>query len=145
MTEVSIAGPRAEVVLDIPAAPSMVGTARLLVSCLASARRELSADRVDALKLAVSEACANAIEAYGPEALDPRVSVSWAEDDERIHVYVADTGRGYDSEKVVSARSEGFGVGLIRALVDDVDFVGGARGTTVRMTMNCSRAEPEDD
>lgn len=130
----------AEVVLDVPADPSMVATARLLVSCLASVRREMSAARVDDLKLAVSEACSNAIESYGSDSVGHRVSVAWSEDDDHLQVYIADQGGGYDPAVALSARSQGLGVGLIRALVDEVDFMPASPGTTVRMTMHCPRA-----
>ncbi len=60
--------------LEIPARPEYIAIARLVVSSVASSRRNLPDDRIDDLKLAVSEACTNAIEAYGsdpaPDTLD---------------------------------------------------------------------------
>ncbi|MGH9069958.1 MAG: ATP-binding protein [Acidimicrobiales bacterium] len=144
------------VVLDIPATPSLVSTARLVMACLATTRRELSAERVDDLKLAVSEACANAIESYdtgrgGHQAEDRRVSVAWGDDDDALHVWVTDRGRGLDGvgrgaepAQVLPVASNGLGIGLIAALVDQSVFTSGSLGTTVRMTMDCPRFEPED-
>ncbi|MGH9125945.1 MAG: ATP-binding protein [Acidimicrobiales bacterium] len=51
--------------LEIPARPEYIAIVRLVVSSVASTRRNLPDDRIDDLKLAVSEACTNAIEAYG--------------------------------------------------------------------------------
>lgn len=150
------AGP-GQVVLDIPASSAMVGTARLLVSCLASARRELSADRVDDLKLAVSEACSNAIESYGPRrdsrqpdtgSAEPRVSVTWAEDPDGLSLWVTDQGRGFDPDRFDPSDgapdgSGGLGMGLIEALVDKVAFTSGRPGTTVQMTIYCPPARAE--
>ncbi len=146
-----------EVVLEIPATSAMVSTARLVVACLAGTRRELSADRVDDLKLAVSEACSNAVEAYGAaHSGQERVSVSWAEDDDALTVRVTDHGRGYDPDSGdpdgaggvdpgdgSPVGSTGLGVGLIRALVDKSAFTSASPGTTVELTMHCPRADAE--
>ncbi|MGH9070270.1 MAG: ATP-binding protein [Acidimicrobiales bacterium] len=135
----------ASVALDIPADASMVATARLVVGCLAAARRELSADRLDDLKLAVSEACANAIASYDPDEEEPRVVLSWTEDEELLAVTVTDRGQGYDGELGTWNGSGGLGVSLIRALVDEAHWEHGAPGTTVRMTLKCPRAIPDGD
>ena len=51
--------------LEIPARPEFVALARLVVSSMASTDAVLTDDQVDDLKIAVSEACTNAIEAHG--------------------------------------------------------------------------------
>lgn len=132
--------------LDIAADPSLVGTARLLVSCLAATRRELSAERLDDLKLAVSEACSNAINAYGPDGdVAGRVLVSWTEDEDRLEVRVTDRGPGYDPARTGPNESGGLGVKLIQVLMDEAHWESGYPGTTVRMSVNCPRTSAEDD
>ncbi|MGH9072636.1 MAG: ATP-binding protein [Acidimicrobiales bacterium] len=150
MTSTGLDG--AGVGLDLPARSELVGLVRLVVSSLASTRRDLADDRVDDLKLAVSEACTNAIESYDEGAASPRVVVEWAEAGDRLEVVVRDQGRGADPDQVVGRPADGvgyrpdsdqgLGVALIRALMDEVDFVvGDGPGTTVRMTLYCGRAE----
>lgn len=135
----------ASVLLDIPADASLVATARLVVSCLAATRRELSLERLDDLKLAVSEACTNAINAYGPEAADPRVLVSWGEEDDHLEVVVTDHGPGYHPGQPPAGSSAGLGVRLIKILVDEAHWEPANPGTTVRMFLNCPRATPDRD
>ncbi len=137
--------PADAVVLDIVADPSLVSTARVMVSCLASTRRELSAERLDDLELAVSEACTNAINSYGPDVDAPRVLVSWKEDDDRVEVRVTDRGRGYDPAQAIPSNSGGLGVKLIQILVDEACWEPGNPGTTVRMSLKCPRCRVEQD
>jgi serine/threonine-protein kinase RsbW len=137
--------PAGAVVLDIAADPALVSTARVLVCCLAASRRELSAEQLDDLKLAVSEACANAINAYGSEVDAGRVLVSWSEDDDRLEVRVTDRGPGYDPAQALPSDSGGLGVKLIQILVDEARWEPGTPGTTVLMSMACPRSGSEQD
>ena len=134
--------------LEIPASPEYIAIARLVVSSIASSRRNLADDRIDDLKLAVSEACTNAIESYGPHAGDgvrDRVRIRVRDDDEKLEVDVADTGPGFDPNALPPHPpvtdperlnfERGLGIPLIRTLVDDVQFVSSAGGTSVRMTI----------
>jgi serine/threonine-protein kinase RsbW len=113
--------------LEIPARPEYIAIARLVVSSVATSRRNLPDDRIDDLKLAVSEACTNAIEAYGgpgpsnPAAPDrtsggegtgsgssgrngtsrpteDRVKILVQDDDEKLEINVADRGPGFDPD-----------------------------------------------
>jgi len=108
--------------LEIPARPEYIAIARLVVSSVASSRRNLPDDRIDDLKLAVSEACTNAIEAYGSgpakgpsgemaapgagrfdrgngrEAAEDRVRILVQDDEEKLEINVADNGPGFDPD-----------------------------------------------
>lgn len=139
--------------LEIPARPEFVGLARLVVSSLASSRRALADDRIDDLKLAVSEACTNAIEAHADIDADERVLVRWQERDDRLEVSVEDRGRGFDPEQLPEHPpvtdpqrlnfERGLGIPLIRTLVDDVSFEPSDQGTAVHMVMFCGPADLE--
>jgi len=139
--------------LEIPARPEFVGLARLVVSSLASSRRALADDRIDDLKLAVSEACTNAIEAHLEVSVDERVLVRWCEADDRLEVSVEDRGPGFDPDELPEHPpvtdperlnfERGLGIPLIRTLVDEVSFNPSDRGTAVLMTMFCGPAELE--
>ncbi len=133
--------------LAIPARPEYVAVVRLVVASLAASRRNLAADRIDDLKLAVSEACTNAIEAN--QVVDAEQSapvlVSCWEAPERFEVCVADSGTGFDPsnlsvhppvtdpERLTFER--GLGIPLIRSLVDELRFDSTPSGTQVWMTI----------
>ena len=53
--------------LEIPARPEFVGIARMAVGALAGIRPGLAYERIDDLRIVVSEACTSAIEALGEE------------------------------------------------------------------------------
>ncbi len=140
--------------LEIPARPEFVGLARLVVSSLASSRRELPDDRIDDLKLAVSEACTNAIEAHVEVDADERVVVRWRETGDRFEVRVEDRGPGFDPDALPEHPpvtdperlnfERGLGIPLIRTLVDEVEFEPSDKGTAVRMVMYCEPAFEDD-
>lgn len=136
--------------LEIPAKAEYVGLARLVVSSLASGRRALADDRIDDLKLAVSEACTNAIEAHGAASLDDRIVVRCWEGDDRLEVSVEDRGEGFDPQALPEHPpvtdpdrlnfERGLGIPLIKTLVDEVQFETTDAGTSVRLTIYCGRA-----
>jgi serine/threonine-protein kinase RsbW len=140
--------------LEIPARPEYVSLARLVVSSLASSRRDLADDRIDDLKLAVSEACTNAIEAYEP-AGDERVVLRWRDEHDHLEVDVQDHGPGFDPSTLPDRPSvtdpvrpnfeRGLGVPLMRALVDEVTFSSSGDGTSVNMILFCPPATHGDD
>ncbi|MGH9306655.1 MAG: ATP-binding protein, partial [Acidimicrobiales bacterium] len=61
---------QAQVVMEIPARPEYVSLVRLLVGSLAVTRCGLDEGRIADLRVAVSEACTNAIESYRRAATD---------------------------------------------------------------------------
>lgn len=140
--------------LEIPARPEYVALARLLVSSFALARRSLADDRVDDLKLAVSEACTNAIEAHGADNVDDRVIVRCGEEEDRLEVLVTDRGSGFDPDALPEHPpvtdperlnfERGLGIPLIRTLVDEAAFDTSDEGTSVRLTMFCGPVEDSD-
>lgn len=139
--------------LQIPARAEFVALVRLVVSSLASARRVLADDRIDDLKLAVSEACTNAIEAHGAVSVDERIVVRCQEADDRIEVLVDDRGEGFDPQSLPEHPpvtdphrlnfERGLGIPLIRTLVDEVEFESSDSGTSVKLTLYCGRATDE--
>jgi serine/threonine-protein kinase RsbW len=136
--------------LEIPARAEYVGLVRLVVSSLASGRRTLPEERIDDLKLAVSEACTNAIEAHRDVDVDERVLVRCSEAEDRLEVNIQDRGPGFDPETLPEHPpvtdperlnfERGLGIPLIRTLVDDVTFESSSRGTAVRLVMYCEPA-----
>jgi serine/threonine-protein kinase RsbW len=145
----------ASIELEIPARPEYVALARLVVSSLASSRRDLTDDRVDDLKVAVSEACTNAIEAHHSADSDDSVVVRCIELDDRIEIEIEDRGAGFDPETLPEHPpvtdperlnfERGLGIPLIKTLVDEVHIASSEEGTKVVMSMHCGVAPPSDD
>lgn len=142
--------------LSVPSRPEYIAVVRLVVASLATARRNLAAERIDDLKLAVSEACTNAIEANLSTGPDLPVVVACREAPERFEVCVRDYGGGFDPQKLPEHPpatdperlnfERGLGIPLIRSLVDDVRFESGPDGTVVWLTLfGAPAADVEDE
>lgn len=130
--------------LEFPARPEFVALARLVVSAMAATGTTFPDDRIDDFKLAVSEACTNAIEAQGAATEAPIVLRCWA-DDLALRVTVEDRGSGFDPGSLPERPpvtdpdrlrvERGFGIPIIRALVDELEISSSPEGTAVRMAM----------
>lgn len=141
--------------LELPARAEYVALARLVVSSLASANRLLAEDRIDDLKLAVSEACTNAVEAHSAAARINGIILRCHELADRIEVEICDEGAGFDPEDLPEHPpvtdperlnfERGLGIPLIRTLVDEVSFDSDSSGTTVRLTVYCEAAGRYED
>ncbi len=131
--------------LEIPARAEFVALARLVVSAIAASDSTLADERIDDLKLAVSEACTNAIEAHGAIDTDERVLVRCSADGGTVEVSIQDRGGGFDPAQLPQHPpvtdpdrlkfERGLGIPLIRALVDEVEFTSSGSGTAVRLLM----------
>ncbi len=133
------------VVLRVPARAEHLALVRLVVTSMAELVAELAGNRLDDLRLAVSEACANAVEAYGRLGLgDAEVVVRCRAQPGRIEVEVHDEAGGFDPARLqphppVEAperlhHERGLGVPLMRELAE-AEFVREGRGTTVRLVV----------
>ena len=109
----------------------------------------LPPERVEDLKLAVSEAVNNAIDHGNRREAAKLVEVVFALDAEKLEVHIRDEGSGVErvdfSRKIVEEQNlesgllRGFGMYLISALVDDYE-VKSSQGGTV-MTLRLYRKE----
>lgn len=143
MADGELAGEAIE--LEIPARAEFVALARLMVAALAASDSTLADERIDDLKLAVSEACTNAIEAHDAAGSGERVLVRCQAGTDALEVFVEDRGQGFDPSELPDHPpvtdpdrlkfERGLGIPLIRALVDEVDFRPTERGTSVRLVM----------
>lgn len=121
--------------LRIPCRAEWVALARLSVAAVAS-RLNFSIDEIEDIKLAVAEACTNAIQhAHG----SPHIEIKCEAAGGGLRLSVRDYGRGTHPEHIRSRelndeRSGGLGVFLIRSLMDEVDYdVHPDRGTLLVM------------
>jgi len=128
-------------VLEVPAKPEFLLLARLAATGVgrsAGASEETIAD----LKLAVTEAVANAVRhAYPPDS-PGRVSVELSADGGRLEIAVSDEGRGLgDAELTSDGPSEpgesGMGLSIIRAIADEVEVGAGPDGRGTRVRFAC--------
>lgn len=138
--------------LEIPARAEFVALARLVVSSFASTSFGLEDDRIDDLKIAVSEACTNAIEAHDAAESDERVLIRCDDNEGHLEVRIEDRGQGFDPDTLPEHPpvtdptrlkfERGLGIPLIRSLVDDLDITSSHEGTQVRIVM---RREDDDE
>lgn len=133
------------VTLTIPARTEYLILVRL---ALAGIAREVPVDSstLADLKLAVTEACGNAVRHAAP-AGDGVVHVRYAVEDDAIEIRVEDDGPGMPTTVTrglssVELSESGMGLAIIDALVDEFEVGHGAhgRGTTVRMRRRLSGA-----
>ena len=119
--------------LEIPAQPAFVGVARSVVASVAATVVGLEEDRLEDLRLAVSEACTTAVEAHRDGSGGAHVVLVCTEGPDSLEVEILDEGEGFDPE---AQREEGYGLQLIQALVDDVSFDRSPDGTRVRLRVD---------
>ena len=110
---------------------------------MAAADPDMAPDRVADLRLAVSEAVANAIRAQELFGILDRVTIRCNLAENFIEVEVADRGRGFDPDQVPDLPSvetperldheSGLGLSLIRELADEMVIESGPDGTAVRL------------
>jgi serine/threonine-protein kinase RsbW len=133
--------------LTFPAKADYLLLARLALSGLA---RELPLDdeTFADLKLAVTEACGNAVRHAYPDGVGA-VSVVFTIEETRLLMTVEDWGTGVrapdalvdEPEELPRPLESGMGMPIIRAIVDELAVEAGAdgRGTVVRMAKNLTR------
>ena len=137
----------AVVELEIPARSAYLSLVRLVVdAAIGSLAPGLSPARLDDLKIAVTEACSNAIEAHQTAWSDAPIVVRCELDDRTVTVEVADRGGGgFDPYRLAALPAatdplrlryeSGLGIPLMKTLTDEIVFVPGPDGTTVRLTV----------
>jgi serine/threonine-protein kinase RsbW len=127
--------------LSIPARAEWVAVARLAVAAVAS-RQHFSIDEIEDIKLAIAEACTNAIQHGAPGG---SIEIECELRDAELVTTVSDRGVGpklgtVNEERIGEmGRTEELGVFLIRALMDDVEYTSDVRdGTKLVMTKRIS-------
>jgi len=128
--------------LKIPGRAEWVAVARLAVAAVAS-RLRFSVDEIEDIKLAIAEACTNAIQGSGgTDAGTIEIVCDAFENELRVTVRDRSTGlhlEAVDPGSLGDGRTEALGVFLIRALMDSVDYsTDSRRGTELVMTKRVS-------
>jgi serine/threonine-protein kinase RsbW len=141
--------------LTIPAKPDYVGIARLAVSGVAN-RMGFTYDEIEDLKLAVAEACTNAVD-HAYSCGEGEIEVSCNIFHNRLEIEVIDRGNSFDVKEVErrtgpiqveasmnSVRERGLGLYLMKSLMDHVD-IRGDNGVIVTLTKYIRKDVVESD
>ena len=129
--------------------PSMLGCEKVAMDFAASVAKSMNfpADRVEDLKTAVAEACANAIEHGNKLDANMKVGVSLTVDEDRLQIAVQDEGSGIgqvqtpdiDTKLEGTADTRGWGIFLIESLMDEVTFESTPKGNVVKMIIHLEK------
>ena len=105
----------------------------------------LTPDRIEDLKLAVSEAVNNAIEHGNGRQMAKLVEVVFVLDNEKLEVRIRDEGEGtervdfgrrvVEEQNLEAGMHRGFGMYLINALVDDCEVSSSQQGTVMTLRL----------
>jgi serine/threonine-protein kinase RsbW len=119
--------------IAIPPRSPYVGVVRLAVGSLARGAG-LDEERVDDIRIAVSEACTNAVLAHEESGSEDAVTITWSDSDERIEIDVdqaiatppdaeSSDSQGFSTRSVLSGS-------LLESLVDECSFTDRPGGGT---------------
>jgi serine/threonine-protein kinase RsbW len=132
---------RGRVVLDVPAKPEYLLLARLAVAGVgrsAGSSEETIAD----LKLAITEAVANAVKHAYPEGSSGRITVELQALPGGMEIAVSDAGRGLEHAPAPpedgTPGEGGMGLSIIRAVADEVELTAGPGGVGTRVRFTSS-------
>lgn len=115
--------------LTLPARPESLTVVRQALSGLADAERWTPGFLADA-KIAISEACSNAVVHAYPDDVDGGLRVAMTLVGRRLSVTVRDFGTGIEPRLVDRRAGLGLGLPLIAALAAEVSFRGAESGGT---------------
>ena len=121
----------------------------LVVAAAAALDPPVPERRLDDLRLAVTEACSNAVKVHRPDAVDEPVQISCHLDEmHRFCVDVHDRGPGFDPEQLEPLpeptdprrleHESGLGVTLMTELSDEIAFHRADDGTVVTLAVDRS-------
>ncbi len=137
-----------KLLLEIPARVEFVSLVRVVVAAVAELQPNLDKDRIEDLKVAVSEATTNAIEAHGLSGSIDRIHVRCFVADDEVSVVVHDRGFGFDPDAISElpppesperlAHEAGLGVRLMTKLADESEIRSSPQGTDVRLVVYTS-------
>jgi len=141
-----------EVELEIPARPAYVSLTRQVVAAIAAVEPRFRTERIDDLRVAVSEATTNAVEAHADDEGTGRIRIHCVldVDGDRITVEVRDQAGGFDPAAVPVVPDpdhpdrlgfeHGLGIPIMRELADETEIRPTGSGTAVRLVVYRSAA-----
>jgi len=131
--------------------PSSVGAEKIAMDFAANVAKSMafSPERIEDLKTAVAEACLNAIEHGNKSEAGTRVGIRLTADGDRLQIAVQDRGSGpgelptpdIESRMAGEVAARGWGIFLIRNLMDEVSFESNEHGNVVKMIIYLDKAQ----
>lgn len=121
--------------MEITANPEYVSIIRLTTSGIAN-KVGFCIDDIEDLKVAISEACTNAIK----HSLDDRFTIIYSMIENGLTIEIIDNGKGYDRSTVNepdidNLKESGMGLFIIESLMDEVIVESQeGKGTSIKMT-----------
>ena len=125
--------------LKLPVLPDMELSATKTAEIVAK-HMELGEDKSAEISMALIEACINAFE---HSQSNKQIEIHFRIKGDELEIQVTDKGKGFDEskvsipkieEKIGSDHKRGWGLQLIKELMDTVSFESSPEGTTVTMT-----------
>ena len=133
------------ITLEIPAKAEYLSLVRAVVVSAAALDPAVEDQRLEDLRLAVSEATTNAIRSHATLGSEERITIRCGLTDDRIEVEVQDRGPGFNPEKLEPvgpldqpgrlSYEGGFGIPLMRVLADEIKINSADEGTTVQLVV----------
>jgi anti-sigma regulatory factor (Ser/Thr protein kinase) len=130
--------------LEIPARPEFVGIARMAVGALAGIRPGLAYERIDDLRIVVSEACTSAIEGLDESSV---LKLRCVDGPKSLEVRIEAPGPVFESAFPINEpepETDNFRISLIRALVDDAELKASPERTELCLIMHRDAASDDD-
>jgi anti-sigma regulatory factor (Ser/Thr protein kinase) len=131
--------------LEVPARTDYLALVRLVIAAAVALEPEIDEATLDDLRLAVTEAAANAIDAHKAATTDAPILIRCTSTADRVDIEIRDEGAGFDLDDVGELppasdprrlrHERGLGISLMRMLTDDVEFRSSPDGTAVRLTV----------
>jgi serine/threonine-protein kinase RsbW len=132
-----------EVTLTLPMLPDMEIAASKTATAMAEFM-QMSSDKIDEVRMAVVEGCINSFE--HSDAHDRKVYLTFCVigqgKPEKLEITIQDTGIGFEpeavekpriEEKLKAERKRGWGLQIMKGLMDEVEIQSNASGTTIVM------------
>jgi serine/threonine-protein kinase RsbW len=124
------------ITIKLPSKAEYVSIARLAASVISNTVG-FDIEEIDDIKVAVGEACNNAV-LHG-KSEDEVYEIAFKLSDEKIHIEVKDNGIGFDEDKyeepdLTQLKGNGLGIYIMKSLMDEVDIVANNNeGTTLKL------------
>lgn len=124
------------ITIKLPSKAEYVSIARLAASVISNTVG-FNIEEIDDIKVAVGEACNNAV-LHG-KSEEEVYEINFMLSDEKIHIEVKDNGIGFDEEKyeepdLDNLKGNGLGIYIMKSLMDEVDILANNNeGTTLKL------------
>lgn len=128
--------------------PSEIGNERYAMDFAEDVALEMGfpAEKIENLKIAVAEACLNAIEHGHKQNRNMKVLIDFTISDTQLEINVQDRGKKFKPETIEKpdlkemlankeAPKRGWGMYIIKNMVDEMEYLNAGTGTRLRMVV----------